>query len=412
MRSNQSMSIRFSRITRRGLSFYLPIVLLTVWIMPGVGQAQTFSVVYSFRGAPDGATPYSGVIADNAGNLYGTTNVGGKYGWGTVYKVDSSGRETVLHSFAGAEHNGHDGLYPWSGVVMDGSDNFYGTTYEGGTGSCYLGCGTVYELSAAGKIKILHSFQNAPDGAWPYFGSLVRGSSGSLYGTTNYGGASGILGTIFKVDSTGKESVIYSFNANQGGAYPFGGLIADQSGNLYGTAQIGGQYNSGTVYRLNPAGKLTTLHSFDGGGFNGNKDGGDPEDTLVRDAKGNIYGTTLFGGTYYYYGAIFKINSKGAETLVHSFTGGSDGANPYAGLALDAQGNLYGTASAGGTYGQGVVFKLNPAGKLTTLHEFTGGHDGGVPLGGTLWLSPKDGSLYGTASAGGKGKGVVFRIKP
>jgi uncharacterized repeat protein (TIGR03803 family) len=407
------MSSMMSALQHRGrisATSLRAVVAFAAVLMPATLAAQSrpaksFSVLYSFKGKPDGAQPYAGLVQDASGTLYGTTDEGGEYNWGTVFKLDDTGKETVLHSFAGDK----DGEYPWAGLVLDNSGNLYGTASEGGAGACYegyqnVGCGIVFALDRTGKETILHTFTGGADGSWPYYGYLVRDKAGTLYGTTYYGGSDGISGTVYKIDPDGKETVLHSFNGNDG-AYPSAGVMRDSSGNLYGTALIGGQQNGGTVFKFTSSGKFSVLHNFSDG-----TDGGWLEGELVRDSFGNLYGTSLFGGKFYQYGTVFKLSKNGKETVLYSFTGGADGAVPYAGLVRDSSGNLYGTTAAGGAHGQGVVFKLDPAGKETVLHSFTGGKDGGVPYASLLLA--KDRTLYGTTAAGGSGFGVVFSVKP
>jgi uncharacterized repeat protein (TIGR03803 family) len=253
---------------------------------------------------------------------------------------------TLLHSFAGGNT---DGSTPWAGLVRDSSGNLYGTTYYGGTG----GAGVVFKTTSTGTTTILHSFAGGnSDGAYPSFGSLVRDSSGNLYGTT-YSGGTGGEGVVFKTTSTGTTTILHSFaGGNSDGAYAFAGLDMDSSGNLYGTTYSGSTGGAGVVFKTTSTGTTTVLHSFTGG----NSDGANPYAGLVMDSSGNLYGTTYSGGA----GVVFKTTSTGTTTILHSFAGGnSDGAHPYAGLVMDSSGNLYGTSLQGGSGGFGVVFKLN-----------------------------------------------------
>jgi len=250
------------------------------------------TVVYSFTGGADGGNPVGSLIFDPTGNAYGTTKQGGAFNKGTVFKLSKTGQESVLHSFGVRI----DGYWPQAGLVRDKAGNLYGTTLQGGTSDL----GTVFKVAPNGDETVLHSFAGAPDGQNPDGTLIILG--GMLYGTTYFGGASG-NGSVFKVDSTGTTTVLYSFSgfgADEG--WPWAGLVADKSGNVYGTtsSQISG---NGTVFELAP------------------------------------------GGT---------------ETVLYSFTGGVDGANPTGGLFLDAAGNLYGTAYQGGQFGDGTVFKLAP----------------------------------------------------
>jgi uncharacterized repeat protein (TIGR03803 family) len=388
-------------------------------------QAQTLTVLYSFAGLADGGDPLAGLVLDSAGNLYGTTNQGGSGlfncldGCGTVFKVDTAGNETVLHSFGetgtdgaypyygslfldeagnlygttsvGGAHGsgtifrvspagqeifislagGANGGAPYAGLVPDTAGNAYGTTQYGGTGCSPFGCGTVFKVSRAGKVTVLHSFIGSPDGEYPTAG-LVRDSAGNLYGTTPYGGSvqQGRLhiptywGTVFKVDPTGNETLLYSFCPAgypcTDGQNPTGGLVRDSAGNLYGTTQFGGANGNGTIFKVDPTGNETVLYSFCS--QSGCADGYWPYSGLVRDSAGNLYGTTFYGGANGA-GAVFELDTGGVETVLYSFCSQSncaDGANPYAGLVLDSEGNLYGTTEGGGTVGNGTVFRLAP----------------------------------------------------
>jgi uncharacterized repeat protein (TIGR03803 family) len=330
------------------------------------------TVLYTFTGGADGGVP-SGLIRDREGNLYGTTLGGGSSSLaaGTVFKVDNTGHETVLHSFCSAA-NCADGNTPNAGVIRDEEGNLYGTTIGGGE-FCIeqSGCGVVFKLDRAGQETVLYNFcpngyGNCTDGSAPSSG-LIRDAVGNLYGTTLGGGANGD-GTVFKLDPTGRETVLHSFAGGADGSYVVAGLILDEEGNLYGTTAGGGSGGGGTVFKVDPAGKEKVLYSFTGG-----TDGGWPNG-LIRDEQGNLYGTTLFGGLapasspcgVSFCGVVFKLEPTGKETVLYSFTGGADGANPSAALLRDFAGNLYGTASSGGDlscfppYGCGVVFKLNP----------------------------------------------------
>jgi uncharacterized repeat protein (TIGR03803 family) len=233
------------------------------------------TVLHSFSGGTDGGMPYSGLIRDSAGNLYGTTC--GAYGYGTVYKLDVTGIHTVLYNFSGGE----DGNCPYAGVIRDSAGNLYGTTLAGGS----YGSGTVFKLDTTGILTVLHSFSGA-DGASPYAG-LIRDASGNLYGTASEGGAYG-AGIVFKLDTSGKETVLYNFTGGGvDGARPIGGVIGDPSGNLFGTTEQGGTLNMGTVFMLDSAGKQTVLYNFTDG-----LDGKWPAKDLIRDPQGNLYSTT------------------------------------------------------------------------------------------------------------------------
>jgi uncharacterized repeat protein (TIGR03803 family) len=369
-------------------------------------QAPTWAetVLYNFANiAPKGQYPAAGVIRDSAGNLYGTTEGGGK-GYGVVYKLDAAGVETVLYSFTG----GADGAFPYAGVIRDSAGNLYGTTSNGGDLGVVCefesGCGVVFKLDPSGQETVLYAFTGGADGGYPDVG-VIRDSVVNLFGTTNIGGTSG-WGVVFRVNPSGQETVLYSFTGGADGGSP-GPVISDSAGNLYGITYGGGTAvgyaGYGVVFKLDPARQETVLYTFTGGA-----DGAIPNG-LIRNSAGNFYGTTYEGGPANA-GVVFKLDPVGQQTLLYSFTGGADGSNPYAGLIPDSAGNLYGTTYSGGTSGYGVVFKLDPAGQETVLHSFTGGADGGNPEAGVIRDSA--GNLYGTTFYGGvtSGYGVVFKL--
>lgn len=400
------------RIPRRllGSALTLAIILVLAVIATSSAHAQTYSVLYSFAGGIDGRNPVAGLVRDATGNLYGTTNVGGAHGYGTIFKIDSTGKETVLYSFTDMKG---DGAYPCAGLLLDAKGKLYGTTLNGGA----YGYGTVFVIDAAGVLSVLYSFNGAAgDGGFPYAG-VVRDAKGNLYGTTLQGGAYD-YGTVFKLDPTGQETVLYSFTGTGGdGANPYAGLARDAKGNLYGTTYYGGlescnNIGCGVVFKLDKTGKESLLHTFTGTGG----DGANPSGGLVRDTKGNLYGTTRFsaGG-----GIVFKVDATGKETLLYSFSGLTDGSEPFnENLVRDGRGNLYGTTLLGGDltcslgYGCGTVFQVDTTGKETVLYNFTdAGGDGENPMAGLV--RDKKGNLYGTTAYGGAyGYGTVFKLKP
>ena len=373
--------------------------------------AQTFTELYAFNSTgnlSDGGWPEAGVVRDAAGNLYGTTFFGGLgtgcdidvAGCGIVFKVDAGGNETVLHAFGGTQ----DGWNPTAGLVLDSAGNLYGTTLLGGA----HGFGVVFKIDLLGNETILHSFTRNADGANPN-SSLAQDTASNLYGTPQYGGRGCDrhgCGTIFRITPSGDETVLYQFHGIDG-ASPLGGVVVDGSGNVYGTTWLGGLYGFGTVFKIDGHGNETVLHNFSAA-----SDGANPMGTLVLDAAGNIYGTTSAGGNSYF-GTLFMIDTAGNESVLYNFTGGNDGAYPYSNLILDAQGNLYGTTSQGGS-GQGTVFEFSN-GTLNTLYSFSApingmNSDGQNPMGGVT--ADANGNLYGTAvSAGSWGWGSVFEIQ-
>ncbi len=358
-------------------------------------QAQTYTVLYNFIGrGGDGGGPSGRLIRDSAGNLYGTTIGGGAFGFGTVFKLDAHGTETVLYSFAGTASG--DGDSPYSGLTLDHLGNFYGTTFKGGPDDL----GTVYKIDTTTyQETVMHSFA-VTDGANPATG-VVQDKAGNLYGTTYKGGFYG-YGAVYKLAPDGTVTVLYSFPTAEIPFYP-SGLVRDTQGNLYGTTQYGdGTQDSGTVFKVDVSGAETTLYSFTA------LDGEHPIATLIRDDIGNLYGTTNLGGSFAR-GTVFKLDTAGTETVLYNFTGKRDGGYPYAGVIRDAAGNLYGTTTQG-SLNFGTVFKLSLAGRATVLHSFTG-TDGNTPS--ASLIEDGGGNLYGVAEGGGVfDAGVIFEITP
>jgi uncharacterized repeat protein (TIGR03803 family) len=367
--------------------------------------------MYSFGvGQPDALYPKAGLIMDSAGNLYGTTYAGGPTGVGTVFKISATGAESVLYSFAGPLVG--DGGNPEGKLIMDSAGNLYGTTSLGGANNF----GTVFKVSPTGAETVLYSFAGglASDGAYPQK-DLVMDSAGNLYGTTSQGGAGGD-GIVFKISAAGTETILHSFAGSPtDGRAPMAGLMIDSAGNLYGTTDAGGvgAYDFGTIFTVSTDGAESILHTFTG------IDGGNPRGNLIMDSAGNIYGTTASGGTATLLtsGEVYMISPSGTLSVLHHFIGGitpeyTDGGYPHAGLVIDRDGNLYGTTSSGGTgaNGEGTVFKVTAAGMETLLHSFAGGTtDGNAPYGGLLLDSA--GNLFGTTGVGGANDtGVVFKI--
>ena len=416
-------------------------LVLVIWTGSAVGATE--KVLHNFSAYAQGSDPAANLIADAAGNLYGTTFRGGAYEQGAVYKLVPSAHghwtETFVYSFKG----GSDGQNPSSRLVFDSAGNLYGTTSAGGTGNCpTVGCGTVFKLAPSAHSgwteSVLYSFQGGSDGQSPKAG-LTLDSAGNLYGTTIGGGTGncGITipgcGTVFKLapDSHGgwTESIVYTFMGGNDGGEPLGELIFDSTGSLYGTAAAGGaSTGSGTVFKLTPSSNswtLSVLHSF--AGTSGN-DGSSPASGLIFDKAGNLYGTTFAGGSKYFCaagcGTAFELISNGdgtyTESVLHDFTGtNGDGQFPEAGLVLDQAGNLYGTTIGGGPTRplDGLVFQLVPGsgGKWTEniLHVFKGRFDGAHPSAGGALVIDQANNLYGTTGDGGTSDaGTVFELTP
>lgn len=336
-------------------------------LTPSQGGGWTEIVLHTFTNTgSDGQYPYGGLVFDRSGNLYGTTFSGGKYNAGTVFELTrcmgDSWSERILHNF---NSGNQDGFNPTASLVIDSSGNLYGTTTTGGT----YGSGTVFELERGANRKwterILHSFNNnGTDGVLPA-SALTLDSSGNVYGTANGGGTYG-GGVVFEMklntNGTWSEIILHDFNkADLDGLYPDAGVTLDSDGNLYGTTTDGGRYGGGTVFKLrretNDSWSEAILHNF----RKTNGDGYGPYAGVTFDSTGNLYGTTVNGGAYNY-GAVFELIKSGwKETILHSFNfNGTDGFAPSAGLIIDADDNLYGTTSYGGTRDLGAVFEIEP----------------------------------------------------
>jgi uncharacterized repeat protein (TIGR03803 family) len=383
-------------------------------------QAPTFTVLHSFTNSPDGASPFGGLLRDAAGKLYGTTLGGGCtiYGCGIVFKLDPASNETVLYRL-GSVPSGLNPQDPYAALVMDAAGNLYGTTRDSGA----FGNGTVFRLDTSGTFTVLHSFAPS-EGAGPYAG-VVLDAAGNLYGTTGSAASVGVLGTVF--DTAGNFTVLHFFTGSDG-CSPSGGVIMDAAGNFYGTAGGCGAFGQGTVFKLDRLGNVTVLYSFKGGSDGSGPTGGLTMDaagnlygTTVEgggsDPSGTCGSQTGVGGC----GTVFKVDPSGNETVLYSFKGRTDGAFPYyERLVMDAAGNLYGTTNVGGSgpctgrnqvvVGCGTVFKLDPAGNETVLYSFTGGSDGAFPYAGLVMDTT--GNLYGTASSflALGGFGTVFKL--
>jgi uncharacterized repeat protein (TIGR03803 family) len=388
-------------------------------------EAQSEVVLHSFAGGTDGANPQCGLVSDREGNLYGTTTLGTgggstcENGCGTVFKLDPRGNETILHVFSGFP----DGTNSSARLTLDSEGNLYGTTEKGGA----YGYGTVFKVDKKNNETVLHSFSGVPDGSYPYnVGGLTLDREGNLYGTTLAGG-NGCpdyvygCGTVFKLDPSGNETILYNFKglATPADGYnPLGGVVLGRDGNLYGTTLAGGAGGAGTVFKLDPSGDETILHTFLG------PDGVYPQAGVILDREGNLYGTTVMGGIGNL-GVVFKLDPSGDETVLHRFSGPPDGLNPRAGLVFDHEGNLYGTTIGGGTpsavcpyvpadedaSGCGTVFKVSPKGDETVVYSFHNSPDGAFPEAAGVILD-WEGNIYGTTAGGGtSGYGTVFKIR-
>ena len=433
--------------------------LFMLLAMPSGATAQDtaqYTVLHTFKG-PDGASPYGSLISDGEGNLYGTTIGGGDttntpcqnnpfaFGCGVIYKIDRDGGESVVYQFKG----GSDGAFPASELLLDREGILYGTARGGGIktdSACAFiqGCGVLFKIDARGDESVVFSFKGGADGFGASSG-LTRDEAGNFYGATLAGGISnpactgdgppGTCGVVYKIDRDGKETVLHTFTGKADGYAPFGSLIRDWQGDLFGVASNGGDISSsfcndtvldlsgalgcGTVFKIDGAGSFSVIHTFKG------KDGGPfPDGWLARDYWGNIYGITGNGGsdvtsTDLGNGTIFKIDRSGEESVLYNFAGGKDGFTSNGSVILDNFGNLYGATYFGGDTtdpacsavgGCGVVFRFDAQGHYTVLHTFKGA-DGANPY-ANLYMDQR-GDIYGTTTAGGNPTcncGVVFKI--
>jgi uncharacterized repeat protein (TIGR03803 family) len=343
----------------------------TVFQLTPSGSGWTHTVLYSFKGEADGGEPYKGVTLDAHGDLYGTAGVGGLYvgpcidtGCGVVFKLTNSGgtwTQTVIHSFTG----GNDGFGPGAGVTVGRHGNIYGTTPTGGAN----GFGVVYELrpdqNGNWSEQVIHTFAGGSDGIGGSAGRLAVDSDGNVYGLCTTGGANG-AGVVFGLTPTQTgdwtETILYTFKDEPSSGFPYGALVGDGQGNLYGATYYAGKYDLGAVYRLsrrNGVWTQTWMYSFKGG-----TDGSSPIGSLAADAAGNLYGTTSEGGTACGCGVIFKLALSTAApvySVVYRFKGPPDGAFVYNGMVADSTGTvLYGATVQGGASNEGAIYRFTP----------------------------------------------------
>lgn len=405
----------------RGTASALALACALTTVAPQPAQAQTFTVVHAFTGGADGGLPQAGVTMDASGNLYGTASEGGLAGacggagCGTVYKLARHGSGWVfypLYSFTG----GSDGAFPVARMIVGANGTLYSTTFAGGDTYGYEGAGVVFNLRppphVSGRVfspwteTVLHTFAGGSDGANPD-GDLLFDRAGNVYGTASCSSAS-CRGTVYELTPSGggwTEAVLYEFTVGSDGYYPQDGVIFDDAGNLYGVTTSGGTYY-GTVFQLTPSQggwAETVLHSFQS-----KSDGAVPVGGLIFDSSGNLYGTAGGGGPQGG-GTVFELTpSSGTWSfgLLYSFYCPGPTCyslpGPQASLFMDSAGNLFGTTTRDGTYGYGNVFRLTPQAvgwTYTSLHDFTGGSDGAYPYGSVF--EDASGNLFGTAAEGG-----------
>jgi len=392
-----------------------------VFLLASSAAANT-TEIYSFGGGSDGEYTDTELVMDSAGNLYGTSVQGGTFGGGTVFRLSpASGgwAHTVLYNFTG----GADGGEPYKGVTLDSHGDLYGTAVTGGGGSCEGGCGVVYKLSNSGGVwtqSVVHTFTGGNDGFGP--GSPVTiDKHGNLYGTTPTGGASG-FGVVYGIkpvaNGNWKLIVIHAFT---GGTDGLGGsasrLLLNAAGDLYGVNTVGGANGFGNVFKLAPSNgqwQLTTLYSF-----KDQPDGASPYGGVIFDKSGNLYGTTYYAGANDV-GTVYKLTPNGSswtESVLYSFKGGSDGDSPISTLVSDGQGNMYGTTSDGGAAkcGCGTIFRisLGSGGTWTekAVYRFPGDPNPGFAYNGMVFDGK--GSFYGATVHGGSGNdGAIYKFTP
>ncbi len=381
-------------ISRLHIAALLLSSALAVSAGAGTARAANFQTLHTFANGADGASPGGDLIADKAGNLYGTTSEGGPNGAGSVFKLAPDGTLTTIYNFTGAS----DGDLPLAGLLADLQGNLYGVTEIGGANNW----GVVFKVTPDGHATTIYAFKgDGHDGVNP-LGQLIWGPGKTLLGTTLNGGAYG-FGTVFKVTLDGQETILHAFNGTKG-RYPAAGLVMDKAGNVYGTTHNAGDGSSGSVYEIEATGAFRPLlicTQATGYFLSG---------ALTLDDAGTLYGTASAGGKDDD-GTVFKLTPGSAPKVLYSFTNGKDGAGPLGRLFLGKRGNLFGTTQSGGAKGDGTLFSLSPDGKLTTLHAFDG-TTGSFPQGG-LVHDPAQGLgwLYGQAYAGGSGNGTVFRVE-
>lgn len=393
----------------REIASALRACLLAAVISSSALAQVTFKTLVDFN-VSNGQEPGGAPVQGLDGNFYGTTGGGGTNSSGTAFKMSPSGTLTTLYNFC-SKANCADGAGPVAALVLGTDGNFYGTTTGGGTANL----GTVFKLTPPGGLATLYSFcsqASCADGEVP-LASLLLAADGNFYGTTLLGGSFPSFGTIFKITPGGRLTTLYSFSGQADGGCPEGGLVQNSNGTFYGTGSCGGNEGGGTIFTVTPEGSFQTLYGFAGGAA-----GSTPLNGLAQASNGNFYGTTYSGGDYGQ-GTIFEITPWGSLTTLYMFTGASDGSEP-SGLWLGTDGKVYGTTQAGGTFndqcgssgGCGTVFKITAQGSLTTLHDFCSLNncaDGNYPRAGLV--QGTDGKFYGSTLEGGSGRaGTLFRV--
>jgi uncharacterized repeat protein (TIGR03803 family) len=394
-------------------TFLIAVVMLLSAFIFVPAEAQTFTPLHQFDSLNDGAFPEGSVIKDSKGNLFGTTT-----DTGAVFKIDRNGNESIFALINGGEL----GIFPTGTLTLDSAGNLYGVA-EGGPGA-----GVIYKLSPKGTGTVLFAFQGGLNVTAPQLpsGGILLAADGNIIGAALAGDNPACklgCGSVFSLDKAGNMQLLHEFTGGADGSNPSGPLVQDAAGNLYGVAKSGGDHHCpafflfqgqgcGVVFKIDTNNVFTVLHTFTGG-----KDGAVPQEGLLLDNAGNLYGTTFKGGklknTRLNNGTIYKISPDGIYTVLHRFTT-AEGQNPNGGLVSDPDGNLFGTAQLGGDQANGTAFKLSQDGTLTILHNFEGLEDGASPLAGLFRDSA--GHLYGTTVHNGLIQlvqgGNVFEITP
>ncbi|WP_207632522.1 choice-of-anchor tandem repeat GloVer-containing protein [Foetidibacter luteolus] len=356
--------------------------------------AGTLKILKQFDGINSGSYAFGELTKGADGSFYGLTSAGGANSYGTAFKITSAGVYTLLKSFV----YGTDGGNPRGRLALANDGNFYGLTNKGGAN----GYGTIFRMTPAGTVTVIRSFTYATDGGSPY-GGLVLGKDGALYGMTYWGGANGD-GTLFKITTAGTFTVLRHLKAATDGGSSQSELIQATDGNFYGMTNSGGANGNGTIFKLTTStGAYTVIKAL-----GATKDGGNPYGNLMQNTDGFLYGMTRNGGSGGG-GTIFKTSTAGTFTVIHNLIPATEGSTPNGGLTRGTDGQLYGCTSANGPLGGGTAFKVTTAGTLTVLASFNGAAMGNAPF--ESLTKGKDSAYYGTNSDGGaNGNGSIFKV--
>ena len=387
--------VQSPRVKSIRTSAALTLITLTLLVVAGAttATAQTYTDLYNFN-VSGGDTPWVNdalLVQGRDGNLYSTSSHGGTHDLGFVFKITVGAKLTVLYSFDGVH-----GSYPYNGLTLGTDGNFYGTTFLGGANNW----GTIFKITPSGSLTILYSFTNGTDGNSPW-SPPIQAADGNFYGTTcgcpNFYGS--FAGTMYKLTPSGNLTTLHQFGLNPvtDGVNPQDPLVQAMDGSLYGTTTNQGRYNSGTIFKITPAGEFKTIYSFDP------SLGARTYGRLIQDSDGNFYAPGRDGGKFGD-GVVYEINSAGKFTAIHTFDG-SDGRYEWAGLALANDGNFYGTSPLGGATNHGTIYRISPDGSFSVLYDFDG-TTGSQAY--TTLLQHTNGTLYGLTYSGGAHNDGVF----